>query len=192
MASNSPSSRSSVSSKTATEAMDAESLRMRPQTGHFSLVFRPSGINAETLNHPYWGDGTEDSPFVVDFLPVDAYNPTTYPGWKKWCITLLHAFATLAVSFVSSAYSGGAAEIIKEFHVSTTVSILGISLFVVGFAVGPLIWAPLSGKWASAPSFFLFVFFCFPPNPNYILLRLLHYPLTSLGTRTRTHTHTTH
>lgn len=32
----------------------------------------------------------------------------------------------------------------KEFHVSREVMILGVSLFVAGFAGGPIIWGPLS------------------------------------------------
>lgn len=54
------------------------------------------------------------------------------------------AQATLAVAFVSSAYSGGVEEVIKAFNISTEVAVLGVSLFVLGFAIGPLIWAPLS------------------------------------------------
>ena len=54
------------------------------------------------------------------------------------------SIATLAVSFVSSAYSGGVEAILVEFNTSTEVVTLGISLFVLGFALGPLLWAPLS------------------------------------------------
>lgn len=32
----------------------------------------------------------------------------------------------------------------EEFNVGYTVAVLGTSLFLVGFGVGPLIWAPLS------------------------------------------------
>jgi multidrug resistance protein len=35
-------------------------------------------------------------------------------------------------------------EIYEEFQVSTEIITLGISLFVLGFAIGPLLWAPLS------------------------------------------------
>lgn len=59
---------------------------------------------------------------------------------KKWFITLTVALATLAVAFVSSAYSGGAEEVIRTFGVSQEVYTLGISLFVLGFAIGPLLW----------------------------------------------------
>ena len=57
---------------------------------------------------------------------------------------MLVAVATLAVAFVSSAYSGGADSVIKEFQTSQEIFTLGLSLFVLGFAIGPLLWAPLS------------------------------------------------
>jgi hypothetical protein len=62
-----------------------------------------------------------------------------YSESNKWSITLLVALATLAVAFVSSAYSGGADQVIAEFGCSREVFTLGISLFVLGFAVGPLL-----------------------------------------------------
>lgn len=68
-----------------------------------------------------------------------------YSQTKKWSVMMLMAFATLAVTFASSAYSGGVFAIIEYFQVSTIVAILGISLYVLGFAIGPLLWAPLSG-----------------------------------------------
>jgi MFS family permease len=67
-----------------------------------------------------------------------------YSTTKKWSLTMLLAFETLAVAFVSSAYSGGATQVIKKFGCSEEVYILGTSFFVLGFAVGPLLWAPLS------------------------------------------------
>lgn len=39
---------------------------------------------------------------------------------------------------------GGMREAIDSFDASTEVATLGVSLFVLGFAVGPLLWAPLS------------------------------------------------
>jgi MFS family permease len=54
------------------------------------------------------------------------------------------AMATLTVSFCSSAYSGGLLQIVTEFGASQTLVTAGLSLFVLGFALGPLIWAPTS------------------------------------------------
>jgi Ca2+/H+ antiporter len=138
-----PSSSSSVTRQEPdTEAQQTKT----PRVSTFGLVFNPSGVNDDVLNHKYPGQGTEESPFIVDFLPQDGHNPMQFPAWRKWTIVLLTATATLAVAFVSTAFSGGISEVIKDFHVSTEVSILGISLFVCGFAVGPLLWAPLSGE----------------------------------------------
>ena len=59
----------------------------------------------------------------------------TFGQVKKWSITILVAIATLAVAFVSSAYSGGTKQIIEEFGCGTEVATLGISLFVLGVSL---------------------------------------------------------
>lgn len=41
-------------------------------------------------------------------------------------------------------WSSGSAQVATEFRVSTEVTTLGLSLYVLGFALGPIIWAPLS------------------------------------------------
>lgn len=128
---------------------------------HFKLVFDTAGVDAFVLNRLYPGDGTAESPYVVDFLPEDSYNPLQYPKWKKWMITVLQAIATLAVAFVSTAFSGGIKEVIIYFRISQEVAILGISLFVLGFAIGPLLWAPLSGMFLTVVWFR----FCLDTNP---------------------------
>lgn len=135
------------SSSSFTAKPDVESQKARSNASHMWLVLHPHGVTDAVLNHQYPGDGTPESPYVVDFLPKDASNAMQYPQYKKWTITLLQAFATLAVAFVSTAYSGGISDVLMYFHVSTIVSILGVSLFVLGFAIGPLLWAPLSGMY---------------------------------------------
>ncbi|KAJ5569597.1 uncharacterized protein N7459_009027 [Penicillium hispanicum] len=108
------------------------------------LVFDQKVITAEVARYPYAGSGTEEDPFVVTWLPRDPRNPMQFSTIKKWAITILVSFATLAVALVSSAFSGGMSQIVEAFGVAEEVVILGVSLFVLGFAIGPLIWAPLS------------------------------------------------
>ena len=96
------------------------------------------------LNSTQVGHGTDESPYIIDWLDGDREDPQ---GWRpayKWFCTMVVALATLAVSFNSSAYSGSVVQIIEQFHCSQEVAILGISLFVLGFAIGPLFWAPIS------------------------------------------------
>ncbi|KNZ71569.1 hypothetical protein J132_08627 [Termitomyces sp. J132] len=53
------------------------------------------------------------------------------------------ALSTFTVSFGSSSYSGGIQGIMSDFNTSEDVAILGISLYVLGFALGPLVFAPM-------------------------------------------------
>ena len=137
----SPSSASSTTANTT----DIESQQINAKTSHFNLILDQLGLTDAVLNYDYTGHGTSDSPYLVEFLPNDSRNALNFSRSKKWLITILQAIATLAVTFTSTAYSGGLSSILMHFHVSTEVAILGVSMFVVGFALGPLISAPLSG-----------------------------------------------
>ncbi|KAK6407812.1 MFS siderochrome iron transporter 1 [Elasticomyces elasticus] len=122
---------------------DIEADRPAPLS-HFKQVFDQAGITPDVLKYPYDGSGTEDDPYVVTWIDHDPRNPMLYGKVKKWSLTMLVAIATLAVAFVSSAYSGGAEEVIREFGCSQEIYTLGLTFFVLGFAIGPLLWAPLS------------------------------------------------
>ena len=52
---------------------------------------------------------------------------------------MIVATVTLAVALASSIYSGAIRSVEEDFNPSTEVAILGVSLFVLGFALGPLI-----------------------------------------------------
>lgn len=121
---------------------------------HWHLVASHTLITDAVLNHKYKGSGTETDPYLVEFIPHDPRNPMEMPQWKKYCITLTVAFATLAVAFVSSAYTGSIAQVLKELHTTQEVATLGVSLFVLGFAIGPLLWAPLSELYGRQILFF--------------------------------------
>ena len=53
-------------------------------------------------------------------------------------------FGTLIAALDSAMFAPGAANASKEFSVSREVGVLGTSLYVLGFACGPMIWAPCS------------------------------------------------
>lgn len=53
-------------------------------------------------------------------------------------------WTTINTSFSSSIYSAGEDRIAAHFGVSQEVVTLGVTLFVLGFATGPVLWAPLS------------------------------------------------
>jgi multidrug resistance protein len=108
------------------------------------VVIDQGVVTPEMITHIYPGSGTEEDPYVISFLPNDPRNPMLWSRPKKWSICLIVAVSVLAVAFASSAYTGGIEQVIFKFHASTEVVTLGVSLFVLGFAIGPLLWAPLS------------------------------------------------
>lgn len=63
-----------------------------------------------------------------------------WPEGKKWLYTVLLGLMTFVVTFASSVFSTVTGPTSQEFGVSQEVMILGVSLFVLGFAWGPIIW----------------------------------------------------
>ncbi|KAI1033844.1 hypothetical protein LB503_010992 [Fusarium chuoi] len=86
---------------------------------------------------------TEDQ--LVDFDgPDDPYRPMNWPNKKKILTTMLYGLVTMSATWASSSYSSGTAQVARHFHVGTQTATLGTTLFLVGFGIGPLLWAPLS------------------------------------------------
>lgn len=68
--------------------------------------------------------------------PNDPENPMNFSLAKKWSITMITALLTFCVSFASSIFSTATFATADEFGVSPEVMILGVSLYVLGFACG--------------------------------------------------------
>ncbi|KAI5462053.1 major facilitator superfamily domain-containing protein [Mariannaea sp. PMI_226] len=100
-------------------------------------------LTPEVLTWEYSGSGTVDDPYAVTWLPSDPRNPQSFSSSRKAVITALGAIITLAAAFTSSTYSGCIPQVMEDLHVGQELSTAGISLYVLGFAVGPLLWAPL-------------------------------------------------
>lgn len=83
--------------------------------------------------------------YVVEFAgPDDPLHPQNWPARKKIATAVMLAYTTFNATFTSSIYSTANSVISPEFHVSDEVGTLGLSLYVLGFATGPILWAPFS------------------------------------------------
>ncbi|KAF9695801.1 hypothetical protein EKO04_005949 [Ascochyta lentis] len=122
--------------------MDVES--GREGISHWKMILDQGVVTNDIVNWEYEGSGTEEDPYAVEWLPNDPRNPMTFAKTKKWIMAIAVANSVLVVSFCSSAFSGGIQQIMIEFSVSQEIVTLGVSLFVLGFALGPLLWAPFS------------------------------------------------
>lgn len=103
----------------------------------------------------------DDSKLVTWDGPNDPENPMNMSGKKKWSIVFATGLMTFCISFASSVFSTTTVVTAEEFGVSEEVMILGVSLYVVGFALGPLIWGPMSEAFGrSRPLFAGMAIFC--------------------------------
>ena len=62
----------SVSSATMTARNDdVESQQGPTKVSYWRLLTDQAGVTPEALSHPYAGEGTQESPYLVEFLPKD-------------------------------------------------------------------------------------------------------------------------
>lgn len=88
--------------------------------------------------------GTIQQYKLVTFKENDPQNPKNWSKAYKWWCTMCIAAVTFSVAFASAVITPGIGEVSAEFGVSEEVALLSITLFVIGFGLGPLIFAPCS------------------------------------------------
>ncbi|KAI9692813.1 MAG: hypothetical protein M1822_004807 [Bathelium mastoideum] len=81
---------------------------------------------------------------LIDWLPNDPANPRNWTTGKKFFVTFEVCLLTTSVYIGSAIYTAGLQGVTQRFHVSETVALLGLTLFVIGYALGPMIWSPFS------------------------------------------------
>ncbi|WBW70625.1 spermidine family transporter [Schizosaccharomyces osmophilus] len=85
-----------------------------------------------------------DEDFLVDFETDDPERPMNWPTWKKLLHTALYGMATFAAQFNSTTMSPTAEHLINVYPIGEEVATLATSLYVLGIAFGPMIFAPFS------------------------------------------------
>ncbi|THH30672.1 hypothetical protein EUX98_g3526 [Antrodiella citrinella] len=102
--------------------------------------------------------------FRVELSPEE--DPKNMSVFRKWLAVLVISTAAFCVTSCSSAAAFTEEGTQIDFGASTEVAILGVSLFVQGLGLGPLLAGPLSELYGRnvvyRASFFLFWVFTFP------------------------------
>jgi hypothetical protein len=88
---------------------------------------------------------------LVTFKINDPENPKNWSKGYKWYCTGVVAFTCFVVAFCSGVITADLIGVQKSFGVSEEVSLLTITVFVVGFGVGPLVFAPMSEVFGRQP-----------------------------------------
>jgi DHA1 family multidrug resistance protein-like MFS transporter len=100
-------------------------------------------VEFEGVDDPYHPQNRKISTKYApnDPLRLSQHVLTTYTRLFTSCLV---CSGTLIVSLTSAIFAPGINKASKEFNVGTEVGALGTTLCVLGFASGPLIWAPIS------------------------------------------------
>lgn len=100
----------------------------------------------------------EKEAFKVGWDEDEPANPRNFSTLYKAWITFVLGMLALAASLGSSIIAPAEDDLASWLGVSSEVTVLTISLYVLGFAFGPLIWAPVSEmfgrKWSMLPAMF--------------------------------------
>lgn len=96
----------------------------------------------------------------------DPMNPRNMSNGRKWIVVAIVSAGSTCVTCTSSMYTSTYGQITQEFRVSRVVATLGLSLFVMGLGIGPMVLGPLSEFYGRRPiyvfSFFLFLIWLIP------------------------------
>jgi MFS transporter, DHA1 family, multidrug resistance protein len=136
-------------------------------------VNKPYRTKQLDVNPPYLNEKGQ-----VDFAPGDVENPKNWTTARRWGVTISAVLLVMNATFASSSPSGAFESISTHFHVSLEAAGLTITLFLLGYVAGPLIFAPLSEfygrRWIFYITFSLYLafnFLCaFAPNFGSLLV----------------------
>lgn len=88
---------------------------------------------------------TKDGAILVDwYYSDDPENPQNWSNARRAVVTTIICLYTFVVYMSSAIYTTSEEGIKEEFGVGQTEAALGLSLFVLGYGTGPLIFSPLS------------------------------------------------
>jgi DHA1 family multidrug resistance protein-like MFS transporter len=134
-------------------------------------------------------DIKEDITLVTWYSNNDPDCPHNWSVAKKVYIALLLLVYTVSVYIGSSLYTASVTDVIEIFGVGRTAAALGLSLYVLAYGIGPLLFAPLSEIPAIGRNpvyiytYMIFVILCVPTSlvDNFAGLLVLRFLLGFFG-----------
>lgn len=106
----------------------------------------------------------DESEFLVEFDGEDdPFHPYNWNIGRKICVSIIVNFYSFCNSLGSALFSESNEGLMQEFEIGNVVATIATSLYVLGFALGPMIWAPMSELFGRRAVFLpaSFGFMCF-------------------------------
>ncbi|KAK4541429.1 hypothetical protein LTR36_008030 [Oleoguttula mirabilis] len=92
---------------------------------------------------------------IVTFEPGDLEDPRNWPSWRKLLARVPIIPVDLCVSFGASGFSTATTKFAEAFDISSEVAILGLSMYTLALAIGPMLNAPLSEYFGRLPIYII-------------------------------------
>ena len=112
-----------------------------------SSVSTEKGANGEanTPVDPSSSPEEKSEQIIVDWDgPDDPENPQNWPLYQKIFFAFEIAFLTVSVYMGSAIYTPGLEEIRADFGIGRIEGTLPLTLFVIGYGIGPMVFSPMS------------------------------------------------
>ncbi|EIW80709.1 MFS general substrate transporter [Coniophora puteana RWD-64-598 SS2] len=115
-------------------------------------------------NDPYGEDSPtttlgEQDIIYVDFDQGDPRHPTSFSLTKKWTITLTACIFTILACASCSSFALGYASMIRDLGCTQFEATLGLSLYILGFAIVPLFTSAFSEEFGRRPLYLVCALF---------------------------------
>lgn len=162
------------------------------ENAYLTLVYNKPPVGKVTMrmgnDKSYPPTMSDITAYCVEFDgPDDPLNPLNWPLRRKIYNGVCLSFATFILTWNSSIYSVTVPMMEEIYHIGRVPAVLGISLYVLGFAVGPILWGPISEIYGRKPPlvisgmlFVVFNFWCATATHFYELM-LYRFALGALG-----------
>ncbi|KAM5527824.1 transporter mfs2-like protein 1 [Fusarium oxysporum f. sp. phaseoli] len=144
---------------------------------------RPNASVTETTLLP-----ERDPTFEVTWADVGTGMPRKWPAWYRAMSLVFISFATLVVIMASTAYAIGIPGMAKDFGTQDRTRLtLGVSTYLFGLSIGPLVLAPLSEMYGRRPvyivSLFSFAILLIPSAvaPNLVTILITRFMAAFMG-----------
>lgn len=99
----------------------------------------------QEASRPLTPERTANNQILVTWYTTDdPANPQNWSQGKKALVILQIYMYTLAVYIAAAIYTPGEPEVIEKFGITQEVAGLGLSMYVLGYGTGPLLFSPMS------------------------------------------------
>lgn len=83
--------------------------------------------------------------------PDDPQDPYNWPQWRKWAVSLLTSLGGLVTLMSGTMMAPALTTIGRDLNTDDATTQMTLSIFVLSFAFGPLVLAPLTEIWGRKP-----------------------------------------